>query len=96
VIAAAREVAIDHIISHYQGRTVRRTVVNYPVLEVVDLLTGPRLPAQQTLRRRATHRCGDRVARWAWAVIFTDTESPLCCTEDVRFVVHLKKGWWVF
>jgi len=96
VVAVARLVAIDHITSHYQGRSVRRNVVNYPVLEVLELSTGPILPGQQTLRRRAARRCGDRAARSAWAVIFTDSESPICCTEDVRFVIHLKDGWWVF
>ena len=96
VVAVARKVAIDHITSHYQGRSVRRTAVNYPVLEVVELSTGPTLPGQQTLRRRAARRCGDRAAGSAWAVIFTDGESPICCIEDVRFVIHLKDGWWVF
>jgi hypothetical protein len=96
VVAVARRVAIDHVIADYMDHKVRRTVANYPVLEVVELLTGPVLPSQQTLRRQAAHRCGSRAAQASWAVIFTDTESPVCCTKDVRFVVHLKNGWWVF
>lgn len=96
VVAVARRVAIDHVIATYMDRKVRRTVANYPVLEVVELLTGPALPAQQPLRRQAAHRCGSRAAQASWAVVFTDTESPICCTKDVRFVVHLGNGWWVF
>jgi hypothetical protein len=96
VVAVARRVAIDHVVSDYQGRKVRRTVTNYPVLEVVELDTAQILPAQQTLRRVAARRCGIRTAHASWAVIFTDTESPVCCTKDVRFVVHLTTGWWVF
>ena len=96
VVAVARRVAVDHVIAHYQGHAIRRTVANYPVLEAVELVTGPILPAQQTLRRVAARRCGVGTAQASWAVIFTDTESPICCTKDVRFVVHLRNGWWVF
>jgi hypothetical protein len=96
VLAVARRIAIGHVVAHYQGHAIRRTVANYPVLEVVELDTGPTLPAQQTLRRSAVRRCGIRTAQASWAVIFTDTESPVCCTKDVRFVVHLRNGWWVF
>jgi hypothetical protein len=96
VVAVARRVAIDHVVAHYQGHAIRRTVANYPVLEVVELDTAPILPAQQTLRRVAARRCGTRTAQASWAVIFTDTESPVCCTKDIRFVVHLRNGWWVF
>jgi hypothetical protein len=96
VVPVARRVAIDHVISQYQGHAIRRTATNYPVLEVVELDTGPSLPAQQTLRRVAARRCGIQTAKASWAVIFTDTESPVCCTMDIRFVVHLKNGWWVF
>ena len=96
VIAVARRIAIDHVVAHYQGHAIRRTVANYPVLEVVELDTGPTLPAQQTLRRSAARRCGTRTAQASWAVIFTDTESPICCRKDVRFVLHLRNGWWVF
>ena len=96
VVAVARRVAIDHVIADYQGHAIRRTVANYPVLEVVELESAPMLPAQQPLRRAAARRCGIRTAQASWAVIFTDTESPVCCTKDVRFVVHLRNGWWVF
>jgi hypothetical protein len=96
VVAVARRVAIDHVVADYQGHAIRRTVANYPVLEVVELDTAPILPAQQTLRRVAARRCGTRTAQASWAVIFTDTESPVCCTKDIRFVVHLRNGWWIF
>ncbi len=96
VVAVARQVAIDHVIAHYQGHAIRRAVANYPVLAVVELDTAPILPAQPTLRRVAARRCSIHTAQASWAVIFTDTESPVCCTKDVRFVVHLRNGWWVF
>jgi hypothetical protein len=44
VVAVARRVEIDHVTNHYQGRIVRRTVANTPVLEVVELVTAPTLP----------------------------------------------------
>ena len=78
------------------GVIVRRTVANTPVLEVVELETAPVLPAQQALKRVAARRCGARTARASWAVIFGDTESPICCTKDIRFVVRLENGWWVY
>ena len=96
VLAVARRVAIDHVVAYYMDHKVRRTVANYPVLEVVELETAPVLPAQQALKRIAARRCGARTARSSWAVIFTDTESPICCTKDIRFVVRLEKGWWVY
>jgi hypothetical protein len=96
VVAVARRVVIDHVVVRYMDHKVRRTVANTPVLEVVELETAPVLPAQQALKRVAARRCGARTARASWAVIFGDTESPICCTKDVRFVVRLENGWWVY
>lgn len=60
VVAVARRVAIDHVISHYQGRAVRRTVADYPVLEVVLLGQSARTTgckaADQPQRHANFHR----------------------------------------
>jgi hypothetical protein len=48
------------------------------------------------LKRLAVARCGATSAYWAWAVVFTDTQSVVCCLRDIVFVVRLKDGWRVF
>lgn len=95
-IAAARTVALDHVVENNQGRLTRRTRRNYPVLEAVELATGAALFGQTRLGQIATKRCGRAAARASWAIAFTDTESPVCCTRDVRFAIRFKRGWWVF
>lgn len=95
-MATARLVALDHIVEHNQGRTTRRTRDNYPVLEAVELDSIPPVPGQTVLLRQASRRCGKKIAQASWAVVFTDTESVLCCLRDVRFVVWLKSGWWIY
>jgi hypothetical protein len=96
VIAAARRVVLDHVIENNQGRLTRRTAANFPVLEVVQLGSAPLLPGASSLRRLAIKRCGKINAYWAWAVVFTDTESPVCCLRSIVFVVRVKTGWRVF
>jgi len=96
VLAIARRVAVDHVTETNQERVTRRTTRNYPVEEVVLLSTGPRLRGQRALYRVAAARCGRQSAQASWAVVFTDTESVLCCVKDVRFVVRLRSGWWVY
>jgi hypothetical protein len=96
VVAVARSIALDHIVENNQGRLTRRTRRNYPVLQVVELASAPVLAGQTRLRQIATRRCGPDAARASWAVVFTDTESPVCCIKDVRFVIRIDRGWWVF
>jgi hypothetical protein len=97
VIAAARRVVLDHITENNQGRVTRRTATNFPILEVVQLEGSPQLPgSSSTLRRMAVGRCGKTNAYWAWAVVFTDTQSPVCCLREIVFVVRIKSGWRVF
>ena len=96
-VAVARRIAVDHVVENNQGRTTRRTSANYPVLSAIQLRTGPALPGQQTLTALASRRCGHTTAEWTqWAITFTDTESVLCCIRDVRFVIRLDRGWWVY
>jgi hypothetical protein len=95
-VAVARRVALEHVVEHNQGRATRRTRSNYPVIEVVSLGHTPALPGQSALAKQAAHRCGRQIARRSWAVVFTDTESVLCCIRDARFVVRLGSGWWVY
>ena len=96
VLAIARRVVIDHKIENNQGRITRRTAANYPVIEVTELSAVLRLPGAESLRRLASARCGSETAQFAWAVIFTDTQSVLCCIREIVFVVHVKDGWKVF
>jgi hypothetical protein len=96
VIAAARRVVLDHKTENNQGRITRRTATNFPVLEVVQFSDLPPLPGSSSLLRLATARCGKAVAHWAWAVVFTDTQSPVCCLREVVFVVRIRTGWRVF
>ena len=96
VLAAARRVVIDHKSENNQGRITRRTAANYPVIEVTELSAVPRLPGAESLKRLASARCGSETAQFAWAVIFTDTQSVLCCIREIVFVVHVKNGWKVF
>jgi hypothetical protein len=96
VIAAARRVVIDHKRENNQGRITRRTTANNPVIAAIELGGRPALPGSAPLLRLAAKRCGATTARFAWAVVFTDTNSVLCCVRDVVFVVHVKSGWPVF
>jgi len=96
VVTAARAVVIDHKTETNQGRVTKRTVVNYPVVEAVDLSQLSTLRGAAWLRRLAAERCGGVNARYAWAVVFRDANSVLCCVRDVVFVVHLRSGWSVF
>jgi hypothetical protein len=96
-ITAARRIAVDNVVEHNQGRTSPRTRTNYPVLNAIQLRTFPVLPGQQTLIALVSRRCGRTTAKWTqWAITFTDTQSVLCCIRDVRFVIKLDDGWWVY
>lgn len=95
-IAVARRVVLGHVIENAQGHAIRRTRASYPVIQVVSLETVPALPGQAALARRAARRCAGPAARSSWAVVFTDTESVMCCIRDVRFVIRLRSGWWVY
>jgi hypothetical protein len=62
-------------VTHYQGRTERRTRINTPVTAVVLEVADPSLSTLTNARalfRRARHRCGAKVARFSNAVIFDD------------------------
>ena len=87
---------IDHKRENNQGRITRRTATNYPAIQVTELSAVPQLPGATSLKRLASARCGSGTAQFAWAVIFTDTESVLCCIRDIVFVVHVRSGWKVF
>jgi len=96
VLAAARRAVIDHKSENIQGQVTRRTTANFPVIEVVELSSGPPVPGQEALTRIAISRCGKLAAHYSWAVIFTDTQSVLCCVREIVFVVLLKHGWNVY
>jgi len=96
VLAAARGEVIDHKTENNQGRVTRRTAANFPVIEAVQLGDAPLLPGAASLTRLAVARCGKLAAYYAWAVVFTDTQSVVCCIREIVFVVHVKSGWKVF
>ena len=90
-IRAARAVVIDHRTETNQGRITRRTPQNYPLSEVT-IVFGSR----GSLFRMAAHRCGAKVARFSWALVFHDAESPIASVDDVRFAIRMPDGWWVY
>jgi hypothetical protein len=95
VVSAARHVVVQGT-ENNQGRITRRTNASNPILAVMALTSYPPLPGAGTLKRMAIRRCGKTNAFWAWAVVFTDTQSPVCCIREVVFVVRVKNGWRVF
>jgi hypothetical protein len=54
------------------------------------------LPGARSLKQIAVKRCGAKNAVSAWAVVYTDTLSPVCCLRDIVFVVRVKNGWRIF
>jgi hypothetical protein len=97
VIAAARHVEVEHVMTHFQGRSELRSDVNTPVVAVVDLgPQAPVLPGEPPLTRLAGKRCGSEVARYSWAVVFHDGLNVICCIDPVVFVTPTKSAWYVF
>lgn len=95
VIAIARRVNSREV-THYQGRTERRTAANTPVVGVVMDLGGPlEVPGRLPLAALAKKRCG-KLALAASAVTFHDSLSPICCQTFTLLVARGSKAWIVF
>jgi hypothetical protein len=90
-ITAARAVVIDHRTEANQGRVTRRTRQNYWLSDVRLLFES-----RGSLFRTAVRRCGVKVARFSWALVFHDGESPVASAQDVRFAIRMPDGWWVY
>ena len=96
VIAAARAKVVGEM-THYQGRSVRRTVCNTPV-GTVFMFIGPSRysPGATQMSRWARHRCGSKVAEASHAVVFQDSLSVIADAVVVKFVVKTAGGVWVY
>jgi hypothetical protein len=96
VIAVARRVNHREV-THYQGRTERRTRWNTPVQGLVMDLYDDSLyvPGRRALAGRAKKRCG-KLALATSAVTFHDGLSPICCQTFTLFVAKGSRAWIVF
>jgi hypothetical protein len=93
VIAAARA-RIVGTVTHYQGRTERRTRQNTPVEAVIMDIGFSRFGGSRPLFHRAAQRCGVRAARYSSAVLFHDGLSVIADATITEFVVKTDRGWW--
>ena len=97
-IRAAERAAIraDPVIET-QGRRVPRTAASLGVLAIMRAGTML-VPEARRLHREAVRRCGrETVAtRAAWAVVFHEEMSVLCCETWTIFVVRTERGWRSF
>jgi hypothetical protein len=95
VIAIARSRVLGSI-THYQGRTERRTRQNTPVEAVVLDIGFSTVPGARTFLARAKRRCGLRVARYSSVVVFHDGLSVIADAAIDEFVVRTDRGWSVY
>jgi hypothetical protein len=95
VIRVARATIVGAV-SHYQGRTERRTRENTPVEAVFMDLGFAAIPRTRALLPRAKRQCGFRVARRSSAVLFHDGLSVIADATITKFVVKTARGWWVY
>jgi hypothetical protein len=96
VVVAAR----DHVVgemTHYQGRSERRTVTNTPVSTVFMWIGPSRFsPGATQMSKWARQKCGSRVANASHAVVFHDSLSVIWDAVVVKFVVSTAGGVWVY
>lgn len=96
VIAAARSRVVGEM-THYQGRSTRRTAANTPVGTVFMFIGPSRFsPGATQMSRWARQRCGSRVADASHAVVFEDSLSVIADAVVVKFVVKTVRGVWVY
>jgi len=97
-VRAAVRAAIraDPVISTQGGRVARSPASLDPIAVVRS--GSELLPEARRFHREAVRRCGrDSVAtRAAWAVVFSETRSVLCCETWTIFVVRTDRGWKSF
>ena len=96
VVGAARASVLGAV-THYQGRTERRTRQNTPVEAVIvdlGLTTFPEGAKQ--LFDRAAARCGVRVARMSSGVLFHEGLSVIADASITVFLVKTNRGWWAY
>lgn len=82
-----------------QGRRYRRTTegMERDLLGVVKAGTSL-WPAPSPLHREAVRRCGRETlaTRAAWAAVFHESHSVICCNTWTVFVVRARRGWLSF
>jgi hypothetical protein len=96
VLAAARSKIVGEM-THYQGRSIRRTVANTPVSTVFMSIGPSRFsPGATQMSKWARQRCGSKVADASHAVVFHDSLSVIADAVVVRFVIKTARGVWVY
>jgi hypothetical protein len=83
-------------VTHYQGRTERRTRQNTPVEAVPMALGYSNIAGARTYLRQAAHRCGMPIARYSNVVAFHDGLSVIANATIIEFVVRTNLGWWAY
>jgi hypothetical protein len=97
--AAFRYFVHKNPVIHVQGRTVRRSALNTPVIEIAEVRPPEPLPGGRALARMALRRCPAPRTKRAdiWAVVFHEGESVLCCQATTFFVGRRdSRRWFVF
>jgi hypothetical protein len=96
VVAAARSKVVGEM-THYQGRSTRRTAANTPVSTVFMFIGPSRFsPGATQMSRWARQRCGSKVASASHAVVFHDSLSVIADAVVVKFVIKTTRGIWVY
>lgn len=93
VVAGARKLLIHGFVSA-QGRTIRLSAKNSPILEVVTLSrTALPFPGAATLREKAARRCGIETAKASWAVMIGFPAAMPRESIRLVFLLKTKAGW---
>ena len=96
VVAAARSKVVGKM-THYQGRSIRRTVGNTPVSTVFMFIGPSRFsPGATQMSKWARQTCGSKVADASHAVVFHDSLSVIADAVVVKFVIKTARGVWVY
>jgi hypothetical protein len=96
VVAAARSRVVGQM-THYQGRSTRRTARNTPVSTVFMFIGPTRFsPGAAQMGRWARQKCGSRIAQASHGVVFHDSLSVIADAVVVKFVVKTRSGIWVY
>jgi hypothetical protein len=97
-LAAVRRLLIDGQSITSQGVTRKVTVTNTAIQALVQLAPQPNSVAGAVaLRKRATKRCGARVAASSWGVQLFYAEAPMAsAAPGTSFIVKTKSGWRVY
>jgi hypothetical protein len=81
-----------------QGRRYRRTTEGMERGLLAVVRAGTLMPAWSRFHREAVRRCGRETSatRAAWAVVFHESHSVMCCNTWTIFVVRDRRRWLSF